>query len=154
MPGGPTHRILQLAAYSCNRSLFLPYEPGTQTAPGGGIATPMNEGGGIGELCGLRLALYDAALSAGPRGLTAEALHELAQPPGWTDQPTRSPEECTREMDWLRRQGWLVEYQPGRYRATPEKRADTAAPAPEYTKLRTPAFEPSRATAHGQLKFF
>ena len=98
------------------------------------------------QLTGLRLALYDAAREAGPRGLPTAELIARAQPPSWLEAPAATPEACRQAMGWLQQQGWLQEYRPGCHRATTPVEKLEAAPAP--------ANEPSRATATGQLKLF
>lgn len=98
------------------------------------------------QLTGLRLALYDAAREGGPRGLPTAEMIARAQPPSWLPTPAPTPEACRQAMEWLRQQGWLQEYQPGRHRATTPVARLEAAPAPAY--------DPSRDPAHGQLQLF
>ena len=75
----------------------------------------MNRRDRISGLLGLRLALYDEALRAGPRGLgRAELLATVA------DEALRMgmrPESQAAGVDWLLEAGWIAEYTTGRYRA-------------------------------------
>ena len=120
-------------------------------------------------LQGLRLALYDEALSAGPRGLLADELaaatHDDAQRMGLL------PTQQQPHLAWLVEAGWLVEYQAGRYRAVPKEIVATLpeseraaaepprqhhAPAtrpPAPTPPRQPLFAP-RSRHEGQLGLF
>lgn len=126
-------------------------------------------------LRGLRLALYDEALTAGPRGLTApelrNATYEEAQRMGLR------PEAHAEDVRWLLEHKLLAEYQPGRYRArgreeavalwngTPtaarqtedrgQKTEDSERKRPQAatTQLRTPLFAP-RQRRDGQGTFF
>ena len=106
------------------------------------------------ELRGLRLALYDEALGAGPRGLTAPELrtatYEEAQRMGLR------PEAHAEAIRWLVDHHLLHEYQAGRYRARSldEAAADeTAQPSPSPTaQLRTPVIEP-KTRKGGQISF-
>ncbi len=120
------------------------------------------------ELRGLRLALYDEALSAGPRGLTAPELRaatiEEAQRMGLR------PEAHAEAVRWLLEHRLLDEYQAGRYRARAKEAAlaqqdDAPAPTsgpptpepapskPVVAQLRTPVFTP-RQRRDGQTTFF
>lgn len=112
----------------------------------------------ITELRGLRLALYDEALAAGPRGLSAPELRtatfEEAQRMGLR------PEAHAEALRWLIDQGLLQEYQAGRYRARAKAAAaeigdqrERAEKSPAVAQLRTPVFAP-RQRRDGQGTFF
>ena len=128
----------------------------------------------ISGLLGLRLALYDEALRAGPRGLgRAELLATVA------DEALRMgmrPESQAAAVDWLLEAGWIAEYTAGRYRArakedamaevecgnqesgkpeTRNHRPETAntRPSAAVAQLRTPVFAPRQARG-GQGTFF
>lgn len=133
----------------------------------------MNRRDRISGLLGLRLALYDEALRAGPRGLDrAELLATVA------DEALRMgmrPESQAAGVDWLLEAGWIAEYTTGRYRARakedvmaeagassgervassrtiPEPAPSTEKPA-AVAQLRTPVFAPRQARG-GQGTFF
>ena len=128
----------------------------------------------IDGLIGLRLALYDEALSAGPRGGTAADLEAAVADE--TLRMGKRPETVAADIAWLAEAGWIVEYTAGRYRAvdkeavvaegassgervassqTPatETRSSTPEPRPAVAQLRTPVFAP-RQTRGGQGTFF
>lgn len=112
-------------------------------------------------LRGLRLALYDEALAAGPRGLTAPELRA-----GTAEEALRMglrPEAYAEAERWLLDHGLLHEYQAGRFRARPREQweagnaeSETRNVKPEalaVAQLRTPIFAP-RLRRDGQGTFF
>ena len=131
----------------------------------------------IDGLNGLRLALYDEALGAGPRGLSAAEMAAAV-----ADEALRMgkrPEAVAADVAWLGEAGWIVEYTAGRYRArakedvlgapegaavasseergassqTPKPETRNPAPKPAVAQLRTPVFAP-RTARGGQGTFF
>lgn len=117
-------------------------------------------------LHGLRLALYDEALAAGPRGLTALELRA-----GTAEEALRmglQPEAFAEAERWLRDHGLLHEYQVGRLRARPREQwgsgnselgnsergtRNSERGTPAVAQLRTPVFAP-RLRRDGQGAFF
>ena len=115
----------------------------------------------LGGLTGLRLALADELLAAGPRGCSAPDLLWITA----LDAERRGEGEAEQRaaLRWLLEQGIAHEYTPGKYRARPREQWGTGNAEPEtrnvkpeasaVAQLRTPIFAP-RLRRDGQGTFF
>lgn len=107
-------------------------------------------------LLGMRLALYDEALAAGPRGLSLAELRARTLEDALLLR--QSYDEREEALAWLRGHGLVVEFQPGKFRGnrrpeTGDRKPETGNDGPAVAQLRTPAIE-AKTRRGGQLAFF
>lgn len=107
-------------------------------------------------LHGMRLAIWDELLAAGPAGLSLAELR--ARTLADVERLGADEGDVAEALAWLREHRLLVEYQPGRYRGNrmPEtgdrKIEETKADRPTVAQLRTPALTPTTRRG-GQMTF-